>query len=45
MFGFIKKIFNGLRPNEYTQGLHCYPFAVKLDKWIENINKARIMRM
>ena len=38
MFGFIKKIFNGLRPNEYTQGLHYYPFAVKLDRCVGGCN-------
>ena len=38
MFGFIKKIFNGLRPNECTQGLHYYPFAVKLDRCVGGCN-------
>ena len=38
MFGFIKKIFNGLRPNEYTQGLHYYPFAIKLDRCVGGCN-------
>ena len=27
-----------LHPNEYTQGLHYYPFAVNLDRCIESCN-------
>ena len=27
-----------LHPNEYSQELHCYPFAVKLDKCVGSCN-------
>ena len=27
-----------LHPNEYNQVLHCYPFAVKLDKCVGSCN-------
>ena len=27
-----------LHPNEYTQGLHCYPFAVNLDRCVRKCN-------
>ena len=28
----IQPTLASIRPNEYSQELHCYPFAVKLDK-------------
>ena len=27
-----------LNPNEYIQELYYYPFAVKLDRWVESCN-------
>ena len=27
-----------LHPNEYSQELHCYPFVVKLDRFVESCN-------
>ena len=27
-----------LHPNDYTQGLHYYPFAVKLDRCVGSCN-------
>ena len=27
-----------LHPNEYSQELHYYPFAVKLDRWVGSCN-------
>ena len=27
-----------LHPNEYSQEFHCYPFVVKLDRFIESCN-------
>ena len=27
-----------LHPNEYSRKLHCYPFAVKLDKCVSSCN-------
>ena len=34
MFGLIKKMFINLHRNEYTQGLHYYPFTVNLDRCV-----------
>ena len=31
-------IFINLHPNEYSQELHCYPFAVKLDNYVGSCN-------
>ena len=30
----IQPTHNNLHPNEYTQGLHYHPFAVKLDRFV-----------
>ena len=27
-----------LHPNEYSQEFHCYPFVVKLDRFVESCN-------
>ena len=27
-----------LHPNEYSQGLYCYPFVVKLDRSVRSCN-------
>ena len=43
-FDFIKKLYKiqstfiDLRPNEYTQGLRCYPFLVKLERCVGSWN-------
>ena len=34
----IKPILINLRPNKYSQELHYYPFAVKLDRFVESFN-------
>ena len=27
-----------LHPNEYSEGLHYYPFAISLDRWVGSCN-------
>ena len=34
----IQPIFINWHPNEYRQELHCYPFAVKLDRCVGSCN-------
>ena len=34
----IQPTIINLHPNEYSQELHCYPFAVKLDRCVESCN-------
>ena len=34
----VQPTFNNLRPNEYNQELHYYPFAVKLSRCVESFN-------
>ena len=34
----IQPTLINLHPNEYNQELHCYSFAVKLDRCIESCN-------
>ena len=34
----IQPIFINWHPNEYSQELHCYPFAVKLDRCVGSCN-------
>ena len=34
----IQPTFINLHPNEYSQGFHYYPFAVKLDRCVGSFN-------
>ena len=34
----IQPILFNLHPNEYIQGLHYYPFAVNLDRYVRSCN-------
>ena len=34
----VQATFINLHPNEYTQGLHYYPFAVNLDRCVRSCN-------
>ena len=37
MLKIVRPLIN-LHPNEYSQELHCYPFAVKLDRCVGSCN-------
>ena len=34
----IQPTLISLYPNEYSQEFHCYPFSVKSDRCVENVN-------
>ena len=34
----IQPALINLRPNEHSQEFHCYPFSVKSDRCVENVN-------
>ena len=39
----IRPTLINLHPNEYSQKLHCYPFAVKLDRCVRTCNTLNVL--